>query len=207
MTARVLGASSVAVFKVEDNGRIIRGVAVPFNEGAIVTGPDGSLVEEVMDEESIEHIADNLPLLVGHDRTRPPAGIVRTAGVSPRGVVIEAELVGSDDELEGWRRRFRQGLSSGLSVGFTQNRKRAVYEKPQRRGGLPVMRPRGLVVHEISLVQWPAYLAAGVVSVSVRTAEADEAQERRDQAHREGERFLNEVRMWQAERDARRGNG
>ena len=70
-----LGLSVVPVFKVEDGGKVIRGLALPFGEGAIVTGPQGDLVEEVMDSDSVSHIAPNLPLLVGHDRSRPPAGV------------------------------------------------------------------------------------------------------------------------------------
>ena len=36
----------------------------------------------------------------------------------PQGLGIEARLIGADDELEGWRRRFDAGLMVGLSIGF-----------------------------------------------------------------------------------------
>lgn len=183
------------VLKVEDGGAVLRGVALPFNEPAIVSGPKGSLVQEVMDQKSVEKIAENLPLLVGHDRARPPAGLVRTARISSRGVLIEAELVGSDDELEGWRRRFRQGLSAGLSVGFTRDRDRDLYEKPSRSGGFPVLRPRGVTIHEISIVQWPAYPSAGVISLSLRNALDQDRHER-------SERIIDE---WNMKKATKRG--
>ena len=94
-----------------------------------------------------------------------------------RGIRDRAKLVGSDDEFEGWRRRFRHGLSAGLSVGFTRDKRRDVLEAPRRRGGLPVMRPRGIEIAEVSLVQWPAYERAGVLSLSLRSAADQERHE------------------------------
>jgi hypothetical protein len=56
-----------------------------------------------MDPESVDAMARDLPLLVSHRRDEPPVGIVREAGISSEGVGIEAKLVGSGDEIEGWR--------------------------------------------------------------------------------------------------------
>lgn len=173
MSGRALGDRLVPVWRVEDNATVLRGLALPFGPpGAIVLGPEGSWVQELMDPESIARIENlPLPLFVSHDRDRPPAGIVRTAAVMADGVGIEAKLVGSDDELEGWRRRFRHGLFTALSVGFTRDKKREVFERPERAGGLPIIRPRGVRIVELSLVQWPAYERAGITSLSVRSAE------------------------------------
>lgn len=179
MSARVLGGGTVPVLHIEPDGMILRGLALPFGESALVEDPRShDLVEEIMDESSIEHIAPNLPLLVSHDRDIPPVGIVRNTSISSLGIGIEAKLVGSDSELEGWRRRFRHGLSSGLSVGFVRQRRNAVYERPLRPGGLPVMRPRGVQVVECSLVTWPAFESAGVLSLSVRSAIDQDRHER-----------------------------
>jgi phage head maturation protease len=90
-------------------------------------------------------------------------------------------LVGSADELEGWRARFADGLMSALSVGFGRDRHRDAYERPRRKGGPPVVRPRGITIVEVSLVQWGAYDRAGVTSLSVRPA-AD--QDRHEQSER-----------------------
>lgn len=203
MSTRLLGEPNIPVLRVEDDGRVLRGVALPFGEPAIVQGPKGSLVEEVMDPESIARIASNLPLLVSHDRDRPAAGVVRTAAVTERGAMVEAELVGSDDELEGWRRRFREGLSAALSIGFTRDARRTQYEAPRREGALPRMRPRGVVVHEVSLCQWAAYPSASVVSLSVRSA-ADQDR------HEESQRTIVETRVFLSQlaaRQARRRGG
>src|SRR5262245_23695459 len=123
MSTRVMGQPVVPVLHIEDDGTILRGLALPFGQGAVVVGPEGSWVEEVMDEESVTSIAADLPLFVSHDRNRPPAGIVRNTSISPLGVGIEAEVVGSRDEIEGWRSRFSHGLSAGLSVGFARTKR------------------------------------------------------------------------------------
>jgi phage head maturation protease len=145
---------------VEKSGRVVRGLALPFHEEAIVEGPKGAgIVAEVMDEKSIGKIEPNLPLLVNQDRGRV-AGVVRTLAVTNQGLGIEAKLVGSDDELEGWARRFRHGLLAALSVGFSRDRRRDAYERPRRPGELPTVRPRGISIVEVSLVQWGAYALA-----------------------------------------------
>jgi phage head maturation protease len=138
-------------------------------------------------------VTANLPLLVSHDRDKPPAGVVRSAFITVYGLGVEGELIGSDDELQGWRRRFAEGLHSGLSIGFSRDRHRDVYEKPHRPGGLPVVRPRDVTIHEFSTVQWPAYPSAGVVSLSVRTADLEDLHERSEQ-----------VIAWWEERKARK---
>ena len=103
ISTRVLGQSVMPVLYVERGGQVLRGLALPFGPpGAVVAGPRDSLVLEMMDEESVESIATDLPLLISHDRDKPAVGVVRSAAIGPSGVGIEAKLVGSDDEIQGW---------------------------------------------------------------------------------------------------------
>lgn len=178
MTVRSMGQPNVPVLTVEDGATILRGLAVPFDEPAVVAGPQGSVVLEIMDRESIGSVAADLPLLVSHNRDVPPAGIIRHTAVMERGLGLEAEMIGSDPELEGWRRRFREGLMAALSIGFARSRKKDVYERPARAGGLPIVRPRDIEVIECSLVMWGAYRSAGVTSLSLRSADGDLQHER-----------------------------
>jgi phage head maturation protease len=76
----------------------------------------------------------------------------------------------SDAELDSWRRRFQHGLSSGLSIGFRQDKRRTRWERPVRSGNPPRKRPRGVEIEEVSLVMWPAYVLAGVTAISQRSA-------------------------------------
>lgn len=156
---------------IEPGGKILRGLALPFDEHALIY--DGSdLYAEVFDRTSLEALPKEIPLLVSHNRNGPPAGMVRSTTVSSRGLELEAELVGSDDEVEGWRRKFEAGLMASLSIAFRADRPQ--WEKPPRVGLPPVKRVRGARIEEISLVNWPAYRSAGIDRVAQRT-ESQEA--------------------------------
>jgi phage head maturation protease len=166
-------AALTPVLAIEDGGRFFRGLALPFGVQAYVVDR-GDIVAEIMDAAAIDRLPSTpLPLFVGHDRAGAAAGVVHTVAVTDRGLGVEGELVGTDAEIEGWHRRFRVGLNNGLSVGFTASAARTRYERPARRGDPPIRRPRGVEVVEVSLVQWPAYDSASVVSLSKRSA-ADE---------------------------------
>jgi phage head maturation protease len=88
------------------------------------------------------------------------------AVVPRRGLGMEAELVVSDSELDAWHRRFKHGLTSGLSIGFRYDKRRTRWERPTRSGNPPRKRPRGVQIEEVSLVSWPAYLLAGVTALA-----------------------------------------
>jgi hypothetical protein len=95
------------VLSVEAGGRVVRGLALPFNQPALVLEDDGSVVAEVMDDQAIDALPGTVPLLVGHSRAAPAVGVVRTFGIVPgKGVGVEAELAVNDQDLDTWRRRF-----------------------------------------------------------------------------------------------------
>jgi phage head maturation protease len=101
---------------------------------------------------------------------------------------LEAELVVSDSELDAWHRRFKYGLTSGLSIGFRYDRLRTRWERPVRSGNPPRKRPRGVEIEEVSLVSWPAYLLAGVTALSMRSATDQRRHEKSQAIIREWER-------------------
>jgi hypothetical protein len=74
--------SLIPVLSVEASGRVIRGLALPFHSPAYVIEGD-DIIEEVMDEHSLDQLPGKVPLLQGHDRIHPAIGVVRTWGVIP----------------------------------------------------------------------------------------------------------------------------
>lgn len=162
---------------------ILRGLAIPFGEYAFMVSKDGDLFAEVFDEESIPRLPQNVPLLVSHDRDRPPAGKVTSSVIMRQGLGIEAKLVGDDHELEGWRRRFDAGLMVGLSIGFRTGSGKAIWEPPPKQGMPPVKRVRGAEIVEVSLVNYPAYDNAATLSLNQRSFAEEEAHRHSVEAH------------------------
>ena len=159
---------------VDPDGAVFRGLAVPFGENALLVEKDDRIVAERFDENSIRKLPSDIPLLVSHRRDEPPAGIVTSSGISRFGLAIEGRLVGSDGEIEGWRRKLAAGLMAALSVGFVTQGPQE-WRRPERYGAPPVVVRRGVEIVEISLVTWPAYDSAGVLSINARTAASDES--------------------------------
>src|SRR5690606_36083795 len=87
---------------IEDGGRILRGLALPFDERALVLDARrGDPVIEVMDHDSFDAPpSGEIPLLIGHNRADAPAGVVRSAPLRAFGVPVEAELLVGADELD-----------------------------------------------------------------------------------------------------------
>jgi HK97 family phage prohead protease len=181
------------VLTAEPGGRVLRGLALPFDSPAyVLEGND--VIEEVMDADSLDHVPGQVPLLQGHDRVHPAIGVVRSWAILPgKGLGMEAELVVSDSELDAWHRRFKFGLTSGLSIGFRHDRHRTRWDRPVRSGNPPRKRPRGVEIEEVSLVSWPAYLLAGVTALAMRSA----ADQRR---HEESDRIIAEWEREQIQR-------
>jgi HK97 family phage prohead protease len=173
---------------VEDGGTVLRGLAVPFNQLAPIL-TDGEIFAEVFDRDSLVELPRDVPLLLSHNRNHPAIGKVLNSWVDAAGLHIEARLVGSTEELAGWRARLKEGLTSALSIGFTGRHK---FERPTRPGALTVGRVRNAKVVETSLVNWGAYDSAQVERLSVRTAMGDFE-------HRQSVRIMAEAQQQSAE--------
>jgi phage head maturation protease len=179
---------------------VLRGLAVPFHEHAYIEGKDGDLFAEVFDEESIPRPPQNVPLLVSHDRDRPPAGKVLNSFIMPQGLGIEAKLVGDDHELEGWRRRFDAGLMVGLSIGFRASSGKAIWEPSSKRGMPPVKRVRGAEIVEVSIVNYPAYDNAATLSLNQRSFHEEEEERQALEAHEKTQEIIAWVKARKASR-------
>ena len=119
----------------------------------------------------------------------------------PQGLGIEAKLVGDDNELEGWRRRFDAVLMAGLSIGFRTGTK-AVWEPPPTKGMPPVKRVRGAEIVEVSIVNFPAYDNAATLSLNQRSLAKDIAHEESVRAIAEAKEFLAGVKARGEKREA-----
>ena len=173
--------SLTLVLSLEQGGRIIRGLALPFHSPAYVIEGD-DVIEEV-DGRALPRPATRQGAPPAGTRSCPPShrGRPHLGGHPRQGPGVEAELVVSDAELDSWHRRFKHGLSSGLSIGFRYDKRRTKWERPLRSGDPPRKIPRGVEIEELSLVQWPAYLRAGVTAMAIRSA-ADQAHHEQSQA-------------------------
>lgn len=194
--------------RVEEDGKVLRGLALPFNEFAVILDKEGRLFAEIFDEESLVRLPQNVPLLVSHNRDVPPAGMVLQTMKLSSGLGVEARIVGSDHEVEGWRRRFAAGLMTGLSIAFRASK--PIWERPPRSGLPPVKRVRNAEIEEISLVSWPAYRSAGLSSVNLRSMGDELRHEESERIiaqiranHEESQRIIAEVHAMKAAREAR----
>lgn len=152
------------------DGVRLTGCIVPYDPvGSIVAdrGPDGTVIvfRERWDRNSIELTPNAvMPLLTSHDDSRP-VGIVDRLAHTPRGLRLEATLVGSDGEVQGIARRARAGVMAGLSVGFLTSTRLDQWTAPTTPGGLPTVLRRAAVVREASIVVWPALEGAHIEQV------------------------------------------
>jgi len=161
---------------VEPGRSVLRGVAVPYGEQTLVSGPTprGRMVHlEVFDAQSIRDTGAlyGRPLLIGHDQNRP-IGRIRTSRSTGRGLEVEADLIGGDDEVEGLRRRLGAGVQKALSIGFFPSQSDDVWQRDGTTGP-PVVTRRGVTIREVSIVVWPAYDGAIVTGVHAKTREGE----------------------------------
>lgn len=157
---------------VEGSARIVRGVLIPYNRPTIVGDrlSDGSTMfyEERFDQASCIMPTTAIPLLQSHDESRP-VGKVKRMWHDDSGLQIEAELVGSSNEIDGLRERIGHNLLTGLSVGFICDPKSDDWRQATTPGKLPRVTRRGARIREASLVLWPAYSDARVTAIRNRT--------------------------------------
>lgn len=193
---------------VETDGRVLSGVAVPYGQTAVVSGSNGSggriVHAELWDESSIIKPGAGLPLLMSHNDAVPIGQLRKSRAIPGRGLEIEAELVGSDIELEGIRRKVESGLVAALSVGFVPDPGADVWTAPARRGELPLVLRRNAKLREISLVVWPAFNQAVIQSIRVRTKAQQHRHEESERAIAEARRQSEEVIAWLDARKAAR---
>ena len=186
--------------QIEEGGRILRGLALPYGEVTFVLGPGrrGEKVAhgEVFDHESLVDVGAmyGRPLLLSHDESRPIGRILSTRSTE-KGLEIEAELLGSDEELASIRAKAQGGVLSSMSVGFRPNRKLDKWQPPDA-SGLPWVLRRGAEVREISVCLWPAFDSAKVLSIMQRTAASLARKEASDKAKAEAKVAIAEAKAF-----------
>ncbi len=173
---------------VEDDGKIIRGLAIPYREHALIA-ENSRVFLEYFEGESLRKLPKNVPLLQGHDRAVPPAGKILDSHHSPQGMWIEARLSGGASDVDRWRGLFADSLMAGLSVGFREGLGKWTTDAR----GTPIKLVREAEVIEVSVVNWPAYSSAGVRTVSVRSRADQKRKEESDRAIAEAQEVMARV--------------
>ena len=113
------------------------------------------------------------------------------------GLQLEAELIGADVELDGWRRRIGAGLLAGLSVGFIANPATrhvdgaTVEERVADACDVEASRSA-----RVSIVQLPAYSGATVDSIRLRTETQQWVDDQMQQRHALSEQVKAELAEW-----------
>jgi HK97 family phage prohead protease len=185
---------------VETDGRVLNGIAVPYDRPSLVAdakGPGGAvrIYAEVWDGDSIRLPDGPIPLLTSHDESRP-VGRIGHGGLwhERDGLHVEATLSGSASEVDGIIARARDGVMGGLSVGFLGGGRADVWTSPSTPGGVPTVLRRNAQLRELSLVVWPALAGAQVHRVSAYTRGGAELAERlrreREEQHSRSQAFI-----------------
>jgi phage head maturation protease len=126
---------------------------------------------------------------MSHDPSRP-IGRILSSSETDQGVLIEAELLQGEGELESLRRRAGGGVTSRLSIAFHPDRRADRWSKSD--GSVPLVSRRNVTIKETSAVLWPAYPGARVTGIYARTAAAVAR-------HAESERVIREMTALSAE--------
>lgn len=170
---------------VEADGKFLRAIAVPWNEDIFMISPGrrGGVVahRERFTPDSIVGIGAlfALPVLLGHDQNRSVGRVLSSKSTS-RGLAVECELLESDMELEGIRRRAGGGILSHMSIAFVPNHDLDEWHRPDKETGLPLVIRKGVSVRELSAVTWPAYDGAKILGIHQKTAVAEQRRKSSD---------------------------
>ena len=108
--------------------------------------------------ESIQNASHGIPLLLEHDRSKPPIGRAKIEDFEERadGLYAKFRLDDSPEAIEA-HRLAEQGLRAYLSVGF-----KAIRSTTSKPGSKPHVHHHTARLLEVSLVAIPAYAEASV---------------------------------------------
>lgn len=187
-----------------ESGEYLEGRAVPYNRWADI----GWFRERFLPgsfTKSIREAAKRLPLLLWHDNRTFPIGVSHEWRDNDAGLDVVWKLDTSDARAVEAARKARDGMLTGLSIGF------APIEKPGKnsRGelvdlnneleiddlGLVSITRREARLLEVSLTPTPAYAGAKVSLVRSRAPQQQTASGRRRSAELDAwQRYLDEIR-------------
>ncbi len=156
-----------AEFRVSDEDqRTIVGIAVPFNDPTPIY-EHGRLFTETIAHgafrDSLAKRGTRTPILLHHDQRSLPIGKPSSLRETPVGLVVEARISDTTDGNDALT-LVRDGVLDGLSIGFSVPEDGDTWndrftERTVTRANL----------HEISLVNFPAYDRARVTAVREAT--------------------------------------
>lgn len=154
-----------AAFDVTDaEGRIVSGIAVPFNSPTTIF-ERGRLFDEVWapgsTAETIEKRGDRMKILAFHESRNMPLGRPVLLEEQPAGLYIEARISDTQDGNDALT-LVRDGVLDGFSVGFTVPQGGDRFDPVDGREVRTILRAN---IHEVSLVNFPAFDDARVESV------------------------------------------
>lgn len=148
----------------DEEGRTVTGIAVPFNSPTTIF-ENGQLFEETWKrgstKESIAKRGDRIRLLGFHDQRAMPLGRPVMLDDRADGLYIEARISDTTDGNDALT-LVKDGVLDGFSVGFS------VPAGGDRWGTVDGMLHRTVTkadIHEVSLVNFPAFDDARVASV------------------------------------------
>ncbi len=158
-----------AGLEVRSEGRTIAGLAVPFDEVAVVAGYRERFARGAFARTIEERGPGRVKLLAQHDRDRLPVGRATLLREDTAGLYAEltvAKTAAGDEVLE----LVRDGTLDGLSIGFRPIRDRWDAERSE-------VERLEVALLEVSAVAFPAYDSARVVAVrdgrpSIRVVDA-----------------------------------
>lgn len=151
----------------EGDGRTLVGLAVPFDVEVVVRDLWDDY-EEVFRrgafKKTITDRARPLPLLGFHDRRSFPLGPATRLEETESG--LEADFhVSETPDGDAALALIADGALSGLSIGFEPISETTTRGKDREPAGLDLVERTEVRLHEISLVNIPAYADAGVTGV------------------------------------------
>lgn len=162
---RVAQRAWQADFSVADSeGRIVTGIAVPFNSPTTIY-ENGRLFDEVWQpgstEETIAKRGDRMKILAFHSSRQMPLGRPTLLEERAAGLYIEARISDTQDGNDALT-LVRDGVLDGFSVGFTVPDGGDAWAEEGDRLVRSISRAH---LHEVSLVNFPAFDDARVESV------------------------------------------
>lgn len=136
---------------------VITGRVVPYETEADLGAFTESFARGCF-AESIQNASHGIPLLIEHDRSKPPVGRARIDDFEERadGLYARFTLDRSPEALEA-HRLAEHGLQAYLSVGF-----KAIRSTTTKRGQIPHVHHVKARLLEVSLTAIPAYAEATV---------------------------------------------
>lgn len=162
MTFTRAWAAEFRIADTDPDQRTIVGIAVPFNDPTPIY-EHGRLFTETIEHgafrDSLAKRGTRMPILLHHDQRALPVGRPSSLRETPVGLMVEARISDTTDGNDALT-LVRDGVLDGLSIGFSVPEGGDTWnsrftERSVQRANL----------HEISLVNFPAYDAARITAV------------------------------------------